>query len=169
MIDNYNLSYQSNFYQRFKTVNSLPSFPKNIEVRPGDIEPIIIRQEGLTLAWIMKWGLIPFWAKERGVSRHMFNVSAESLTTKLGFRNSFKTKRCLIPANNNNHIDIQQYFAFAGVYDLWVEPVSGHEIYTYAIIVTGKDHTPVILKPSDEPIWLNEITPVSNLKTIIRF
>jgi hypothetical protein len=52
MIDHYFLSYNSDFYQRFKTINNLPSFPKNIEVHPGDIEPIIIRQEGLTLAWV---------------------------------------------------------------------------------------------------------------------
>lgn len=169
MVDHYSLSYKSGFYPRFKVVNQLPSFPKNTEVVPGDIEPIIIRQEGLTLAWIMKWGLIPFWAKERGVSRHMFNVSAESLTTKLGFRKSFKTQRCLVPANNFSNIDNQQYFSFAGVYDIWVEPVSGHEVYTYAIIVAGKNHTPVILKSSDEQIWLSEKTSVSTLKTIIRF
>lgn len=166
MIDHYFLSYDSDFYQRFKTVNNLPSFPENTEVHPGDIEPIIIRQEGLTLAWIMKWGLIPFWAKERGVSRHMFNVSAESLTTKLGFRKSFKNQRCLVPFNS--HGCSQSFSAFAGVYDIWLEPVSGHEVYTYAIIVTGKDHTPVILKSSDEQIWLSEQTPVSTLKNIIR-
>lgn len=169
MVDNYFLSYTPEFYQHFKTHNQLPSFPKNTEVHPGDIEPIVIRQEGLTLAWIMKWGLIPFWAKERGVSRHMFNVSAESLTTKLGFRKSFKTQRCLVPANNSSYIDNNQYFSFAGVYDIWVEPVSGHEVYTYAIIVAGKNHTPVILKSSDEQIWLSEHTSISTLKTIVRF
>lgn len=181
MIDHYFLSYSPEFYQHFQTCNKLPSFPKNTNVSPGNIEPIIIRQEGLTLTWVMKWGLIPFWAKERGVGRHMFNVKAESLTTKLGFRKSFQNQRCLIPANGfylSNHlftVDYRPLFSFAGVYDLWEEPVSGHQVYTYTIITTPSnlefkstnDRFPVILKHQDEPIWLNEKTSISTLKLLL--
>jgi len=181
MCDHYFLAFETEFYQRFKTRNRLPAFPKDTDIHPGDIVPVINRQEGLTLAWIMKWGLIPFWAKERGVGRHMFNVKAESLITKLGFKRSFRNHRCLIPANGfylSNHflnIDSRPLFSFAGIYDIWEEPVSGHEIYTYAIITTESnsiikpisDRMPVILRQSDEQVWLNELTPTSTLKSLL--
>lgn len=184
MCDRYVLNPTSDFYQRFNTLNHLPSFPKNTDVLPGCIEPIIIRQEGLTLAWIMKWGLIPFWAKERGVGSKMYNVSAESVITKLGFKKSFHSHRCLIPANayykyqleNGQKIpylvnlDYRPYFSFAGIYDVWEEPVSGHEVYTYAIITTESNHVknPIILRQSDEQLWLNEKTPIFKLESLLR-
>ncbi len=180
MLDRYTLAYTPEFYSHFKTSNRLPSFPSNTDVSVGDIEPIIIRQEGLTLAWVMKWGLIPFWAKERGVSRNMFNIKAESLT-KLGFRQSFKTKRCLVPANSfylgDKFFDIEfrPLFSFAGIYDLWEEPVSGHQVYSYAIITTPSnslfksfsDRMPIILNHQNESIWLNEKTPLFQLEKLL--
>lgn len=190
MCDCYNLNFNNDFYHRFGVVNKLPSFPPNTEVSPGHIEPIINIQEGLTLVWIMKWGLIPYWAKERGVGQKMFNVRAESVTTKLGFRQSFKTKRCLVPCNSfyewktENGIKVpyiievanRPLFAFAGIYDIWQEPVSGHEIYSYAIITTPSNSAikpihhrmPVILRPEQERDWLSPQILPSRLDTLLR-
>ena len=173
MCNRYILNPGPEFHQRFGTVNRLNSFPKNNNAVPGQIEPIINRQEGLTLAWVMKWGLIPFWAKDRGVGDKMFNVSAESVLTKNGFRQAFRSQRCLVPASgfylNSNFfsIDHRPLFSFAGIYDVWQEPVSGHEVYTYAIITT-KSRAPIILRQSDESVWLNEKTPVSKLESLLR-
>jgi putative SOS response-associated peptidase YedK len=181
-MDRYLLNPGSDFYQRFRTINHLPSFPKNIDVVPGNIEPIITHEEGLTLAWVMKWGLIPFWAKERGVGSKMFNVKAESVISKLGFKRIFRNHRCLIPTNgfyissNFFSIDYRPLFSFAGIYDIWEEPVSGHEVYTYAIITTESNSSikpfsermPVILRQSDEPIWINNQTPTLKLASLLR-
>ena len=180
MSDHYLLGPGVEFYQRFRVPNRLPSFPEKIEVYPGAIEPIITKQ-GLTLVWIMKWGLIPYWAKERGVGDKMFNVKAESVITKLGFKRAFRNQRCLIPANgfylSSYFINIEHrpLFSFAGIYDIWEEPVSGHEIYTYAIITTNSnssirpisDRMPVILRQSDEQVWLSEKTPEIKLKSLL--
>jgi len=180
MCDHYVLNPGTEFYQRFRVPNRLPSFPKKNNVYPGAIEPIITKQ-GLTLVWIMKWGLIPFWAKERGVGDKMFNVKAESVITKLGFRKSFRTQRCLIPASGFYissyffNIDYRSLFSFAGIYDIWEEPVSGHEIYTFAIITTTANSSvkaisnqmPVILRQQDEQVWLNEKTPISKLESLL--
>jgi len=178
MIDRYILNPGEDFYRRFGVPNRLSSFPKNIDVIPGQIEPIITRQEGLTLVWVMKWGLIPYWAKERGVGARMFNVKAESVITKLGFKRSFRTKRCLIPASSfyGFKVEGRSLFSFAGIYDIWEEPVSGHEVYTYAIITVNSnsivkpvsDQMPVILRQQDESIWLNERTPTLKLESLLR-
>ena len=190
MCGRYNLKLDEDFYNRFSVVNKLPSIPKNIQVSPGQIEPIILHQEGLTLVWTMKWGLIPFWAKDRGVGNKMFNVRSESLSTKIGFRKSFQTKRCLVPCNGfyewktENGIKTPYFievknrplFAFAGIYDLWEEPVSGREVYSFAIITTQPnsdiklihDRMPVILRPEQEKVWLNHSTYPSELGFLLR-
>jgi putative SOS response-associated peptidase YedK len=190
MCGRYNLNLNDGFYKRFGLINKLPSFPKNIEVSPGQIEPVITHQEGLNLVWTMKWGMIPFWAKERGVGNKMFNVRAESLTTKIGFKKSFQTKRCLVPSNGfyewklKNGIKVpylievkdRPLFAFAGIYDIWQEPVSGREVYSYAIITTNPnsvikpihDRMPVILQPDQEKTWLDESIPTIKLDPLLR-
>lgn len=189
MCGRYQLNLNNDFYHRFNLVNRLPSFPKNIEVSPGQIEPVITHQEGLNLVWVMKWGMIPYWAKERGVGNNMFNVRAESLTTKIGFKKSFKTKRCLIPSNGfyewkiENGIKVPYFievkdrplFVFAGIYDIWEEPVSGHEVYSYAIITTQPnsiikpihDRMPVVLRPEQEKTWLSQLVPGSKLESFL--
>lgn len=189
MCGRYNLNLNNDFYKRFGLANKLPSFPKNIEVSPGQIEPIITHQEGLNLVWVMKWGMIPFWAKERGVGNKMFNVRAESLTTKIGFKKSFNTKRCLVPSNgfyewkteNGKKVPYlievkdRPLFAFAGIYDIWEEPVSGHEVYSYAIITTEPNSAikpihnrmPVILRTEQEKIWLDSSVPTLKLKNLL--
>jgi putative SOS response-associated peptidase YedK len=138
----------------------------------------------------MKWGMIPFWAKERGVGNKMFNVRAESLTTKIGFKKSFQSKRCLVPSNGfyewrtENSIKVpylievknRPLFAFAGIYDIWEEPVSGREVYSFAIITTSPnsaikpihDRMPVILTPDQEKIWLDLSTQSLKLEPLLR-
>lgn len=189
MCGRYHLDLNNDFYNQFGIVNRLSSFPKNVTVSPGDIEPIITYQQGLTLIWVMKWGMIPYWSKERGVGSKMFNVRAESLVSKRGFRRSFMSQRCLVPANGfyewktENSKKIPYYievenrplFAFAGVYDIWEEPVSGHEVYSYSIITTDSNNIlkpihprmPVILIPEQEKLWLNNLTPISRLKSLL--
>lgn len=190
MCGRYNLNLTQDFYHHFGVVNQLSSFPKNIQVSPGQIEPVIIKQEGLTLVWTMKWGLIPFWAKDRGVGNKMFNVRSESLATKIGFRKAFQTKRCLVPSNGfyewkteNGQktpyfIEVQDrpLFAFAGIYDLWEEPVSGREVYSFAIITTPPnsdikplhDRMPLILRPEQEKVWLDPSVFTSKLAPLLR-
>ena len=190
MCGRYSLNLDQNYYNRFEVVNKLTSFPKNTQVSPGQVEPIILKQEGLTLVWTMKWGLIPFWAKDRAVGNKMFNVRAESLVTKIGFRKSFTTKRCLVPSNgfyewktengkkNPYFIQVEDrpFFAFAGIYDLWEEPVSGREVYSFAIITTEPNSViktlhnrmPVILRPQQEKVWLDHSVLTSKLAPLLR-
>lgn len=189
MCGRYSLKLDNNFYQQFNLVNRLSSFPQNIEVAPGQTEPVITHQENQNFVWLMKWGMIPFWAREKQIGNKMFNVRAESVTTKIGFRKSFQTKRCLVPSNcfyewktdNGKKIPYKitvknrPLFAFAGIYDVWQQPVSGLEIYSYAIITTEPNsiikpihnRMPVILLPEQEKTWLDQSTEKSTLTSLI--
>ena len=124
----------------------------------------------------MRWGFIPFWAKDMKIGNKMINARAEAVAGNRVFKHSFLKKRCLIPAtgfyewkkSNDKktpmHIRMgtNQVFAFAGIYSQWKSP-SDSIILSCSIITTTPNHLmkpihnrmPVILRPEDEPTWLD--------------
>ncbi len=59
----------------------------------------VINENGQNVLVRMHWGLVPYWAKDRSLAARMINARSETLSEKPGFRNAFKKRRCLIPAN----------------------------------------------------------------------
>ncbi|CAN7290991.1 SOS response-associated peptidase [Peribacillus frigoritolerans] len=124
----------------------------------------------------LRWGLIPFWAKDEKAGYKMINARAETIAEKASFRNAYKKKRCLIIADSfyewkktperkipmriklKNHAP----FGMAGLWESWKSP-EGISVYSCSIITTVPnelmtsihDRMPVILKPEDEKDWLN--------------
>lgn len=124
----------------------------------------------------LRWGLIPFWAKDEKAGYKMINARAETIDEKASFRNAYKKKRCLIIADSfyewkktperkipmriklKNHAP----FGMAGLWESWKSP-EGISIYSCSVITTVPnelmtsihDRMPVILKPEDEKDWLN--------------
>lgn len=145
----------------------------NYNVAPGQVMPVVAQQSPQRF-YHMKWGLVPFWAKDPRIGYKMINARGEELPQKPSFRAPLKNKRCLIPAtgfyewDKSGKTKIPYYFklkhrnifAFAGLYDIWKDP-NGQQIYTYTIITTeangvvGKIHNrmPVILRRKDEKVW----------------
>lgn len=146
---------------------------ENYNVAPGQIMPVVTMNSPKKFSQ-MKWGLVPFWAKDPKIGYKMINARGEELPQKPSFRGPLKNKRCLIPATGFYEWDkkgktkIPHYFrlknremfAFAGLFDSWKDG-SGQEIQTYTIItieaneLVGKihDRMPVILKKEDEEKW----------------
>ncbi|MHC4268453.1 MAG: SOS response-associated peptidase [Planctomycetota bacterium] len=132
----------------------------------------------------MKWGLVPFWAKDPKIGHKMINARAETLTQKPSFKHIFKTKRCLVPGSGfyewkkvDKHkvpyyIGIKncKTFSFAGLFDHWKDS-DGNELKTFTIITTNANNTlkpihdrmPVILKQEFEEKWLDIKTQDSDL------
>jgi putative SOS response-associated peptidase YedK len=124
----------------------------------------------------MKWGLIPFWAKDPKIGHKMINARAETLTQKPSFKHLLKSKRCLVPSSGfyewkridkrkvPYYIGIKnsKIFSFAGLYDNWKDSV-GNELKTFTIITTNSNNTlkpihnrmPVILEREFEEDWLD--------------
>ena len=122
------------------------------------------------------WGLIPFWAQEADAQHKLAFARSETLDEKPAFRQSFATRRCLIPANGFfqfKHSDGEdvplyirpkhgEYFAFAGIWDEWISP-EGFPIRTVALITTEANRLlaplgqriPAILRARDEADWLH--------------
>lgn len=123
----------------------------------------------------LRWGLIPFWAKDPKIGYKMINARSEGIESKPSFRDAFKQRRCLILADGfyewkKTADGKQPYrfilkegrpFAFAGLWERWEGPDA--PVFSCTIITTEPnsvteevhDRMPVILKSSDYDTWLN--------------
>ncbi len=137
----------------------------------------------------LRWGLIPHWAKEAKTDYSTINARAETVAEKPAFRDAFRRRRCLIPADGFYewqarpsaklkqpwYIQLKsgELFAFAGLWERW-EPrlgQAGEPVESCTILVTGAndlvrpihDRMPVILDPADYGIWLD---PTGDLKAV---
>jgi putative SOS response-associated peptidase YedK len=139
--------------------------------------PVVTSAQGERVLEIMRWGLIPSWARDARISRSTFNARAESIDTTPAFRDAWKAgRRCLVVADGYYEWrkSDQQPFAvalgnrglmtFAGLWDSWRGP-DGSTVKSFTVITTRPnelvaaihDRMPVI-PPSDcWPVWLGEI------------
>jgi putative SOS response-associated peptidase YedK len=81
----------------------------------------------------LKWGLIPSWAKDRSMGAKLINARSKTVTEKPSFREAFKHRRCIIPADGFYewqrtegrkqpyffHMRDDRPFGFAGLWDRW--------------------------------------------------
>lgn len=140
---------------------------------------------------MMRWGLVPFWAKEASIGYKMINAKSETLTEKPSFRKPFKEKRCLVLADGfyewgktdkKNKVPYRlvlknrQPFAFAGLWDIWKTP-EGDKLLSFTIITTSAnelmesihDRMPVILHEKDEAKWLDpEFKDTEKLSSLLQ-
>ncbi len=142
---------------------------------PSQDLPVVVN-DGKTHVELMRWGLVPFWAKDTNISYKMINARAETLTVKPSFRKALIRQRCIVPAGGFfewKQIDREKVpyyiflkdhslFGFAGLYDVWHDK-QGKELKSYTIITTEPNELlepihnrmPVILEKRDEKEWLN--------------
>ena len=160
----------------------------NYNVSPSFVMPVITKNSPKKIQF-MKWGLIPSWAKDPSIGNKLINARAESILEKPSFKNSFKNKRCLVPATGfyewkkDENTKIPYYFkpkddsifSFAGLYDVWVD-AEGKEILSYTIITTEPNELmrpihnrmPVILRIEDEDKWLYLNSKYSELIDLLK-
>jgi putative SOS response-associated peptidase YedK len=123
----------------------------------------------------MRWGLVPSWASDISIGNRLINGRSETVLEKPAFRDSFRTRRCLIPADGFYewkkagkerrpfHFGMKDgsLFAFAGVWDRWKSP-AGQVLESCSILTTAPneliedlhDRMPVILPPRHYQTWL---------------
>lgn len=97
----------------------------------------------------MRWGLVPHWSRDPKVGYKMINARAETIKQRPAYRDSFKSRRCLVPADGFYEwttrdgkkqplrivLPERQVFALAGIWDRWVTP-EGTEMFTFSIVTT---------------------------------
>jgi putative SOS response-associated peptidase YedK len=148
-------------------------------VAPTDLLPVVHyhakdRQRSLD---VMRWGLVPFWAKDIKVGFANINAKAEGIGKKPAFREAFRQRRCLVPVDNfyewaKTSSGKQPYaiglkggglMGLAGLWETWRSPAS-ERVRSFAIITTepnelcaaSHNRMPAILAPEAWPEWLGE-------------
>jgi len=128
----------------------------------------------------MRWGLIPWWAKDIAIGNRMINARGETVLKNAAFRDSFRQRRCLIPADGfyewqkagktrrpfHFGMKDESLFAFAGIWDRWKSP-EGKLLESCSILTTTPndlvkdihDRMPVILPQAHYEPWLTVPPP----------
>jgi putative SOS response-associated peptidase YedK len=161
-------------------------------VAPGDqVLAVTTDREGAPRGELLRWGLVPHWAKSPEIGLKTINARAETLAERPAFRGSLERHRCLIIADGFYewaqrpvdggpkpafHItrEDRELFAFAGLWSTW-RGENGDQLRTCTIVTTAAnsaiarlhDRMPVILTPEQETAWLSRATPVSELPELL--
>lgn len=167
----------------------------NYNVAPQTTQPVVRAspETGRRELAMMRWGLIPFWAKDAKIAYSTINARAETIASSAIFREAAKRRRCLIPADafyEWQKLDAKtkqpyaialidrEIFAFAGLWETWKDKsaapgIEPRQLHTYTILTTDPnelmepfhDRMPVILDPEDYDRWLGIDTASSQLPT----
>jgi putative SOS response-associated peptidase YedK len=151
--------------------------------------PVVTSVDGARTLTAMRWGLIPFWAKDTKIARSTFNARAETIATAPAFRDAWKTgRRCLVVADGYyewRKADKQPFavalgnrglMTFAGLWETWRAPdgtvVKSFTVITTrpnALVATIHDRMPVILPSDYWPAWLGEAQATdAELKALLK-
>jgi len=139
---------------------------------------------------LLRWGLIPSWAKDPSLGDRMINARAETAAGKPAFRSAIRRRRCLVPASGfyewkRTNGRKQPYyvrrpdgkpFAFAGLWESWEGPgaaaVESCTILTTSaneLLLPIHDRMPVIVSPADYDLWLSpEVRDPAELARLFR-
>ena len=161
--------------QRFEFDGSDFIYDPSYNIAPTESVLTVRNLDGRAAAF-MKWGLIPFWAKDPKIGARMINARAETVAEKPAFRNALKRRRCLVladgyyewqktPARKRPYriiLKSGEPFAMAGLWETWNDP-QGNVVPSCTIITTSANdflasihnRMPVILPRESEELWLD--------------
>jgi len=190
MCGRYRLSRRKQIIEEYLDASGEEDWNPRFNIAPTQHVPVIRQnpKEPVRELSLMRWGLIPSWSKDSSGAARMINARSETAATKPVFRESLKSRRCLIPADAFYEwkrdgkakqpfcfeVNDGELFAFAGLWDRWKDP-SGQWVKTCSILTTGPnavtssvhDRMPVILDPDNYELWLDpgmrKVAAVSDL------
>jgi len=179
MCGRYRLTAKERYLRDHFGVDGDLSWAPRWNIAPTQQGPVVRqdRKEPKRTFALLRWGLIPYWAKDASIGFKTINAMSETAAEKPAFRDAMKLRRCLIPADGfyeweqlgskvkqpyNFGLADDMLFAFAGLWERWRDP-AGEFIETFTILTTKPnslvanvhDRMPAILKPEDYDLWLD--------------
>lgn len=168
-------------------LDAVTDYPARYNIPPGTDIPVIRQSpENTRVLHLLRWGLVPNWAKDPNIGAKLNNARGESVAEKPSFRGAFKRRRCLIPADGFYEWKTegklkQPYYirlksgepmAMGGLWESWKSP-DGEILRTCCIITTGPnaimepihDRMPVILAREQWQAWLE--APVEDIQHLV--
>jgi putative SOS response-associated peptidase YedK len=152
------------------------NFPPRYNIAPTQDSFVVRLKQGTRELESMRWGLVPWFAKDTKGAARMINAQSETADAKPAFRDAWLKGRCLVVADGfyewpepkrPRFISLKGNapFAFAGLWDTWGK----EKLKTFTILTTAPnefladvhDRMPVMLSPENWPAWLGEIPATS--------
>jgi putative SOS response-associated peptidase YedK len=165
--------------ERFGCPTVVPALTPRYNIAPTQTAPVIVAENGHNRLVLMRWGLIPFWAKDASIGSKMINARLESIMDKPAFKYALKQRRCLVPADGYYEwqknaqgkaplrivLPQRELFSFAGLWEKWYT-AAGHTVFSFTIITTTPapsvaaihHRMPVILPREQEDYWLRGLS-----------
>jgi putative SOS response-associated peptidase YedK len=166
--------------QQFETSGDLPNAAARYNGAPSQ-DLMVVRHHpktGMRHVGLLRWGLIPSWAKDRKVAFKMINARCESAATKAAFAPALEKRRCLVPVDGFYEwksvgktrqpyafaMADRRPFALAGLWEWWKDPAGGEEVRSFTVLTTAAnalvsplhDRMPVIVRPENWQAWLSD-------------
>lgn len=176
---------------RFQFDTPAFDYAPSYNIAPSQEVVAVIRDGEANRAGLLRWGLVPSWAKDPKIGYKMINARADSAAEKPSFRRALRQRRCLIVADGyyewqrhaGQNVKVPMYmrlrsrepFAFAGLWERW-QGADDTTLVTCTILTTDANRfiqpvhhrMPVILAPSDEALWLDrEVTEPEVLQPLL--
>jgi putative SOS response-associated peptidase YedK len=159
-------------------------------IAPGQPAPVVAEDRKGRRIGLLEWGFLPAWKDEPG--RSFINARSESVATTKSFREAFRRRRCLIPADGFYEWKAEggrkiPYWihplegvvvSFAGIWETWRGPhgePSGPR-HTFAVLTTDAnaeastihDRMPVVIAPEGRDLWLDRDAPLDAVTELLR-
>ncbi len=191
MCGRFTITLEPAFFQQELDLGNLPSeWVPRYNTAPGQMIPVVQEAEKRDVA-MLRWGLVPYWAKDISIGYKMINARSETLLEKPSFKNAFRNRRCLILADGFYEwqpsttksapkapfrftLKDSKPFAFAGLWETWRSP-ENEELQTCTIITCQPNdllaqihnRMPVILDNHNCWEWLSE-KPENELSELLK-
>jgi putative SOS response-associated peptidase YedK len=183
----------SNLVDSFDVLPPEFEYAPRFNIAPTQDAPVIAQDEAGRRMGLLRWGLIPSWAKDPALGSRMINARAETVAEKPAYRSAFRRRRCLVPADGFfewrregeaktgpktpfwiHRVD-REPFLMAGLWEKWM-PKGGTPVFTFTIITSEAapvirdihHRMPVILPREGHDLWLDSSTPDSELLALLR-
>ena len=178
MCSRYFLDADGNIIAYTFRVPTVPAVRKRFNIAPTQAAPVVrLDREGGREIAMLRWGLVPFWAKDLKVGTSMINARSEGIEAKPAFREAVKSRRCIVPATGFFEwqgerpgrkqpfaitVPEMPLFGFAGLWERWRADKDAEPVETFTIVTADAnesvarvhDRMPVILPLDAIDTWL---------------
>lgn len=157
-------------------VDDAPHIDPRFNIAPTQtIAAIRAAETGREFA-LLRWGLVPFWAKDPSIGNRMINARAETVAKKPAFRAAYRHRRAIVLADGFYEwqregdtktpyfitLDSGEPFALAGLWEHWTDKETGEVLETATLITTAANpfmetlhhRMPMVLEPERASRWL---------------
>lgn len=176
MCGRYNLTSAPEAIRALFRYRDQPNFPPRYNIAPTQPVPVVRMTDGDRRFALVRWGLIPAWVKDPKDITLLINARGETLHEKPAFKNAFRRRRCIFPADGFYEWKAEGGrkrafharprgggpIGFAGLWETWTGP-NGEELETAAIVTTAANRemaavhhrAPVIVPREQFELWLS--------------